>query len=64
MCLMIDNLLRDVVKQQVHDNEVAVLLSGGVDSLSVGFAAEDVLGKKGYVHSYEVFFKHPNSTSL
>ena len=51
---MIDTLLRDVIKQQIHDNEVAVLLSGGVDSLSVGFAAEDILGKKVHAYSFRL----------
>ena len=51
---MIDTLLRDVIKQQIHDNEVAVLLSGGVDSLSVGFAAEDILGKKVHAYSFHL----------
>ena len=51
---MIDTLLRDVIKQQVHDDKVAVLLSGGVDSLSVGFAAEDVLGKKVHAYSFRL----------
>ena len=51
---MIDTLLRDVIKQQVHDDKVAVLLSGGVDSLSVGFAAEVVLGKKVHAYSFRL----------
>ena len=35
---MIDSLIQDEIVQQTSDNEVAVLLSGGVDSLSVAFA--------------------------
>ena len=44
---MIDKLLMNEI--DVPDNDCAVLLSGGVDSISVGFAA-DRLGKK--VHAY------------
>ena len=39
---MIGDILRNVTRQQVSEQEVAVLLSGGVDSLSVAFAATDV----------------------
>ena len=42
---MIDNLLIDQIEQQTIDKNVAVLLSGGVDSLSVAFAAHR-MGKK------------------
>ena len=41
----IDKLLIDQIEQQTLDNNVAVLLSGGVDSLSVAFAAHR-MGKK------------------
>lgn len=41
----IDEILRDLVAESVPDNEVAVLLSGGVDSNSLAFAAHQ-LGKK------------------
>ena len=41
----IDKLLIDQIEQQTTDNNVAVLLSGGVDSLSVAFAAHR-MGKK------------------
>ena len=44
---MIDKLLMNEIN--VPDDDCAVLLSGGVDSISVGFAAER-LGKK--VHAY------------
>ena len=37
---MIDSLLIDQIKQQTLDKNVAVLLSGGVDSLSVAFEAK------------------------
>ena len=36
---MIDKLLTQEIVKQVWDNDVAVLLSGGVDSISVAFAA-------------------------
>ena len=42
---MIDKLLIEQIEEQTSDKEVAVLLSGGVDSLSVAFAAHR-LGKK------------------
>ena len=42
---MIDKLLTKIVDEQVPDNEVAVTLSGGVDSQSVAFCAHR-LGKK------------------
>jgi len=38
--MTIDELLIDQIKQQTLDKDVAVLLSGGVDSLSVAFAAK------------------------
>ena len=43
--VMIDNLIIDQIEQQTIDKNVAVLLSGGVDSLSVAFAAHR-MGKK------------------
>lgn len=46
---MIDKLLQDIVERECKDNEVAVLLSGGVDSNSVLFTANR-LGK--IVHCY------------
>ena len=36
---MIAKLLIDHIEQKAPDHEVAVLLSGGVDSISVAFAA-------------------------
>ena len=42
---MIDKLIIDQIEQQTIDKNVAVLLSGGVDSLSVAFAAHR-MGKK------------------
>ena len=42
---MIDELIIDQINQQTVDKNVAVLLSGGVDSLSVAFAANR-MGKK------------------
>ena len=38
---MIKDLLIDHIKNKVPDSEVAVLLSGGVDSISVALAAQD-----------------------
>ena len=51
---MIDKILEKVVAQEIPDNEVAVLLSGGVDSLSLAFTAHR-LGKK--VHAYTFHLK-------
>ena len=42
---MIDKLIIEQIEQQTADKNVAVLLSGGVDSLSVAFAAQR-MGKK------------------
>jgi len=42
---MIDKLLQQEIDKSSSDKEVAVLLSGGVDSLSVAFAAQR-LGKR------------------
>jgi asparagine synthetase B (glutamine-hydrolysing) len=41
---MIDKLIQQEIEEQTSDKEVAVLLSGGVDSLSIAFAAQR-LGK-------------------
>ena len=49
---MIRKLLEDHIKNNVPDNEIAVLLSGGVDSVSVGLAAESA-GKE--VHAYSFY---------
>ena len=49
---MIKDLLIDHIKNNVPDSEVAVLLSGGVDSISVALAAHHV-GKK--VHAYSFY---------
>lgn len=46
---MIDKLLQDIVEKECKDNDVAVLLSGGIDSNSLLFTANR-LGKK--VHCY------------
>ena len=48
---MIDKLLVENIKQTVPDDNVAVLLSGGVDSISVALAAER-LGKKITAYSF------------
>lgn len=42
---MIDFILTDIISQEVPTDDVGILLSGGVDSLSLGFAA-DRAGKK------------------
>ena len=47
--MSIKQIIKRVVEAQSKEDEVAVLLSGGVDSLSVAFAAHE-LGKK--VHAY------------
>lgn len=49
---MIKELLVDHIKNNVPDSEIAVLLSGGVDSVSVGLAAESA-GKE--VHAYSFY---------
>jgi len=50
---MIGKLLADHIKNNVPDSEIAVLLSGGVDSLSVAFAAAD-LGKSIHAYSFRL----------
>jgi|TARA_B100001996_G_scaffold67716_2_gene49350 asparagine synthetase B (glutamine-hydrolysing) len=50
---MIDKILINEVDKTVPDKEVALLLSGGVDSISVGFAAER-LGKKIHAYSFRL----------
>lgn len=45
----IDKILEDYIEKNIPENEVAVLLSGGADSLSLAFASHK-LGKK--VHAY------------
>ena len=49
---LIKDLLIDHIKNNVPDSEIAVLLSGGVDSVSVGLAAESA-GKE--VHAYSFY---------
>jgi asparagine synthetase B (glutamine-hydrolysing) len=49
---LIRKLLEDHIKNNVPDSEIAVLLSGGVDSVSVGLAAESA-GKE--VHAYSFY---------
>ena len=39
---MIDIILSDIISQEVPTDDVGILLSGGVDSLSLGFAADRV----------------------
>jgi len=50
---MIDKLIQQEIEQQTSDKEVAVLLSGGVDSLSVAFAAHR-LDKKITAYSFHL----------
>jgi len=51
--VMIDNLIIDQIEQQTIDKNVAVLLSGGVDSLSVAFAAHR-MGKKVTAYTFHL----------
>ena len=46
---MIDNLLCEHINNNVSDKDVAVLLSGGVDSISVAYAAKKL---KKNIHCY------------
>lgn len=50
---MIRNILIEEVKKTLPDEECAVLLSGGVDSVSVALAA-DILGKKLSCYSFHL----------
>jgi asparagine synthetase B (glutamine-hydrolysing) len=56
--VQIDQLLCDVIAKESKEDEVAVLLSGGADSLSVALAAHR-LGKK--IHAY-TFHLHDQMT--
>jgi asparagine synthetase B (glutamine-hydrolysing) len=49
---MIDTILMDIVNEQSKEQDVAVLLSGGIDSISVAFAAHR-LGKT--LHCYTMY---------
>ena len=55
---LIKSLLISHIKNNVPDSEVAILLSGGVDSVSVGLAAENA-GKE--VHAYSFYLNGPPS---
>ena len=50
---LIKDLLIDHIKNNVPDSEVAVLLSGGVDSVSVALAAQDA-GKKIFPYTFHL----------
>jgi len=50
---MIKKLLEDHIKNNVPDKEVAVLLSGGVDSISVALASHRA-GKKVHAYSFQL----------
>lgn len=54
----VGSLLEQIISEQLKEDTVALLLSGGVDSLSCGFAAQ-ALGKR--VHAYT--FQIENQTS-
>ena len=54
---MIDKLLIEQIEQQTSDKEVAVLLSGGVDSLSVAFAANR-MGKNITAYTFHLSGNH------
>ena len=54
---MIDKLLENEIDKEVLSNECAVLLSGGVDSMSVGFAAERV-GRNVTAYSFQLDIKN------
>ena len=49
---MIDRILMDIVNEQSKEQDIAVLLSGGIDSISVAFAAHR-LGKT--LHCYTMY---------
>ena len=49
---MIDKLLMNNIEKNVPDNKIALLLSGGVDSMSIGFSAHR-LGKKVTAYSFK-----------
>ena len=59
---MIKKYLKKHIEDNVKDDVVAVLMSGGVDSLSVAFAAHDV-GKRvvGYTFCLEVYSTRSSS---
>ena len=48
---MIDTLLCNIIENQIPTKKCAVLLSGGVDSLSVALAAHNV-GKEVIAYSF------------
>ncbi len=50
---MIDNILCEIIETEVQSEEVALLASGGIDSLSLGFAAHR-LGKKVSAYTFHL----------
>ena len=56
--MMIDNILCEIIDEEVQSNEVALLLSGGVDSISVAFAANRL---RKNIHGYS--FRLDKSTN-
>ena len=53
MTSRIDKIIEKVIDKEVPDKEIAVLLSGGVDSLSVACAAHR-LGKKVSAYTFHL----------
>ena len=62
---MIDQLIEKAIKNNVQDKEVGVLLSGGVDSLSVAFACHR-LGKivNAYSFRLDVYTNYDNNMAI
>jgi asparagine synthetase B (glutamine-hydrolysing) len=50
---MIDLILKDIVAREVPENEAAILLSGGMDSISVALTAHR-LGKKVTAYTFHL----------
>ena len=50
---MIDTILQDFIDREVQSKRVALLLSGGVDSISLGIAAQK-LGKKVSAYTFHL----------
>ena len=51
--VLINNLLINHIENNVPDSKIAVLLSGGVDSISVALAAHHA-GKKIHAYSFHL----------
>lgn len=60
---MLDDVLMNIIQEQAPDDEVAILFSGGIDSLTCAFAAER-LGKKIHCYTFYVDGEYtPDSTA-